>query len=115
MKTFEDLTKEEKEKIQMYLHIRSLSNTRIYVVIIVAMMMYVPGILLLFANVLSFFFLGIVLVFMAIIAVLFAFYVKEADNKYLQLSFGVESLMADMFEIKKEDINKVKKVWRVVK
>lgn len=115
MKTFEDLTKEEKDKIQMYLKIRSLSNTRIYVIIFVAMMMYIPGIILLFASDLSLFFLGIALVFMAVVSVLFAFFIKETDNKYLQLSFGIETLMEDAFKIKKEDINSLKRVWRVVK
>lgn len=115
MREFKDLTTQEKERIQMYLTLRLMSNIKSFTLIIVSMMLYVPGIILIFANVLSLLFLGVILIFMAVSCILFIIQMKEKDDKYLKLSLGINCLMEDIFEIKKSDVNSLKKVWKVIK
>lgn len=115
MKAFEDLTKDEKQKMQIYLMLRGLSNMKFLVIMLIAMMMYIPGVIFLFADVRSLFFLGILFIGMSLVIVLFIFQKNEMNSKYLRISMGMTDIMEDMFDISKEDIKKVKKVWRVVK
>lgn len=115
MRSYNQLLDDEKEKIKLYLLLRGISNMRLQILIVVSMMFYVPGMILLFANNMSLFLLGGLLVGMAIITILFVVQLKEKDDKYLQLSLGINVLMEDVFEIKKSDINDLKKVWKVMK
>lgn len=115
MKSYNQLTDNEKEKIKLYLLLRGTSNMRLQALMIISMMFYVPGMILLFAGNISLFMLGGLLVGMAIITILFVVQLKEKDDKYLQLSLGINVLMEDVFEIKKSDVNELKKIWKVIR
>jgi len=115
MKTYNQLTDSEKEKIKIYLLLCGTSNMRLQILMIISMMFYIPGMILLFAGSISLFMLGGLLVGMAIITILFVVQLKEKDDKYLQLALGINVLMEDMFEIKKSDVNELKKIWKVIK
>ena len=115
MRLYNQLSDEEKEKIKIYLLLRGISNMRLQILIIVSIMFYIPGMIMLFANNMSLFMLGGLLVGMAIITLLFVLQLKEKDDKYLHLSLGIDALMENVFEIKKSDINDLKKVWKVMK
>lgn len=115
MRSYDQLSDDEKEKIKLYLLLRGTSNMRLQVLIIISVMFYVPGIILLFANNMYLFLLGGLLVGMSIITILFVVQLKEKDDKYLHLSLGINVLMEDVFKIKKSDINDLKKVWKVMK
>jgi len=112
MRLYEQLSDDEKEKIKIYLLLRGISNMRLQILIIVSIMFYIPGMIMLFANNMSLFMLGGLLVGMAIITLLFVLQLKEKDDKYLHLSLGISDLMENIFEIKKSDINDLKKVWK---
>ena len=115
MRSYSQLSDEEKEKINTYLLLRGISNMRLQILIVISIMFYVPGMILLFANSMSLFMLGGLLVGMAIITILFVVQLKEKDDKYCLLSLGIGNLMEDVFEIKKSDIDNLKKVWKVMK
>ena len=115
MRSYSQLSDEEKEKVKVYVLLRGTANMRLQVLMIIAMMLYVPGMILIFANNISLFMLGGLLVGMAVITILFVVQLKEKDDKYLHLSLGINILMEDVFEIKKSDVDNLKKKWKVSK
>ena len=115
MRSYDQLSDDEKEKIKLYLLLRGTSNMRLQILVVISIMFYIPGMILLFANNMSLFLLGGLLVGMAIITILFVVQLKEKDDKYLHLSLGINVLMEDVFEIKKADIDNLKKKWKVIK
>jgi len=115
MKSYDQLSDEEKEKVKLYLLLRGISNMRLQILIVVSIMFYIPGMILLFANNMPLFMLGGLLVGMAILIIIFVVQLKEKDDKYLHLSLGIGAIMEDVFEIKKSDIDNLKKVWKVMK
>jgi len=110
MKSWEDLTKAEKEKLDMYIKIMALWQPIYLVITFICMLSILISIPLLFTAYAPLAFSGVLLIIFSGYLFLFMAALMMQDKKRIYLIFGVESLTKDMFEIKKEDLRKVKKV-----
>jgi len=114
MRTFEDLTKEEREKLNLYWSMKSGTQLRAAMLCIPPLMGFILSAGLILS--LSFYALligtGIVCIsFIYIVVILLQL---ETDSKYLYLAFDMESSMEDMFKIKKSDTSNLTKRWKKV-
>jgi len=115
MKKWEDLTKGEKEKLDMYIKLNALWQP-IYLIIIlgciVGMIVAIPLILTLYEPMVI---AGLVII--ALVAYFFfvMFLMIEQDKKKMYLMFGIDKISEDIFDISKEELRNVKKVYRKVK
>lgn len=115
MKSYDDLSDAEEDKLKMYLLARSNANSSLKTLIIIATMFYIPGLILLFANDMQLFLLGGLLVGMSLLTIIYIVKLKEEDDKHFFLAFGITNFMEDVFEIKKSDIDGLKKKWIIPK
>jgi len=115
MKSWEELTKAEKEKLDMYVKIMTLWQP-IYIVITLSCLIgLIVAIPLMFTMYTPLIFAGFFIIILVGYFFLFMVVLINRDNKKLYLMFGVESLSKDIFDISKEDVNKVKRVFKKVK
>ena len=108
---YNSLSEAEKELLFVYILARANTNSRLDTLIIVTTIMYVPGIILLFASNIELFMLGIVLIGMSIASILYCIQLKEQDDKYFLQAFGITNYMHDIFHISKTDISEMRKKW----
>lgn len=148
MKTYDDLSKEKKEKLQTFLHVKAISLNdfnHLSNISYLFLFMIFTGVLLVFVGVSNFASTGflmqsinanetitqkvlemsinmlhidIAFIFVGLIGYLIikglAIYQYERDKKIDFLVFGYTSIL-DELEIKKSDINDLKKEWKKVK
>jgi len=115
MKSWEDLTKAEKEKLDMYIKISTLWQP-VYIVITISCLIGIMiGYALIFSLYEPFMIAGFVILLMVGFLGLVMAILMMQDKKRLYLIFGIESLTKDIFDISMEDLRKVKRVFRKVK
>jgi len=111
MKKWEDLTKPEKEKLDMYIKISNLWQP-FYTVVTLAMFfgMFI-AFPLIFTFYIPFIFAGmIIFVFVGVLALLLGLFLIQ-DKKRLYLMFGIESISKDVFDISNKDLRKLKRIY----
>ena len=114
MKTFEDLLKFEKEKVSVYLQYVNFLQITTMMTLLVGLSIFLVGYALLFIFVIPIVMLiGVFAACAGISLVLLAMLSLLLDKKYLFLVFGYKNLYSDIFNIKKEDIKKVKIIREV--
>jgi len=114
MKSYEDLTKAQKEKLILYLFMRNNVLTKYSPFLIGAFMFYALGFVFLMLPFNFTFITGIGMVFIALIVFLFIILQLINTNKYIYLAFNMEDSMEDLFEIKRTDIMNLKKKWKKI-
>jgi len=115
MKTWEDLTKWEKEKLDMFVKISTLWQPIYTVIALVCMIGIMIAIPLIYTSILSLIIAGFVILGYVGYMALCMFVFMTRDKKTLYLMFGIESISKDVFDISKEDLRKVKKGLKKVK
>lgn len=114
MKTYEDLTKAEKEKLHTYLQYISFLNTSTIMVILFGLLIFLTGYALIFVFIIPVVMIvGMFFIMVGIVLVFFALINNITDKKHLFLIFGYKSMFSDIFDIKKKDIKKVKIIREV--
>ena len=111
MKSYDNLTKDEKEKLMMYWQIRSSLSLRL---IILTAISYLGLFIALPLIVLQYFpltVIGIYLLVIVFVVLIMVVWKMQEHDKYLQLAFGTTDCMKDIFGISKSDILGMKKVW----
>jgi len=111
MKTYEDLTKAERNKLQTYLLMR-INESKVYITFILgAFIFYAIALPLLIT---SYWFVSLTMIFISLtfFAVLLSSIYQT--NKYIYLIFNIENSFEDIFKIKKTDILNLKKKWKKI-
>ena len=111
MKTYDNLTKKEKEKIRIFWQIKGNLRLRATIMILAGYIGIFLGFPLMLSRSTYALFAGTVLVLMGLIVSTITYQQIGRDDKYLKLAFGIDDAMEDIFEIKKTDIKGMKKVW----
>jgi len=109
MKTWKDLTKEDKEKLNMYYNM-TLSNKMMYVIL--TGVMYIGafvGITLMFLPSIYTFSAGIAVFIVVFFLAFFILKNIETYKKKIKLIFDIDDVAEDVFEISKSDVRKIKK------
>jgi len=115
MKKYEELSKEEKDKLMIYWTIKgnlwirysiiaAVMYMGIFISLPVAMIPYFP------LRIIGFYMLTAIL-----LIALFLLVTVQRSLKYIQLAFGMEDSFEDIFDIKKTDIQNLKRRWIKVK
>jgi len=115
MKTWDEISKADKEKIKMF-YTMTLANKMLYTTMI--LIMYVGaflGITLIFLPSIYTFSAGMVILFIVLFVAFWIIRTLNIHEKKLKLVFDVNNIMEDIFEIADSDIKKVKKKWVKVK
>jgi len=112
MKSYEDLTKLQKEKLNTYLICRNNSITLISPFLIGAMAFYAIGLPFLIT---SLWYVALAPMFISMLLFLLVIGRLTTTNKYLYLAFNMEDSMEDMFDIKKTDIMNLRRRWKKYK
>jgi len=107
MRKFEDLNKEEKEKLTIYLQHASIISIQGLLTIMLSVIFFIPGTILILTNYVFLNVLGALFVVEAVALLLTEMFSREKAKKKLLLAYGIEDSMRDVFKIEKEDINKV--------
>lgn len=109
MKTYDQLTKTEKEKFLAFATMKETWLLKSCIIMIIPYMAVIAGIALLFVP---FFWLemaGILIISLgAAVALIILFYIDE-DNRRLKLIFGINDY-GEFFDYSKSDLRSVKKV-----
>jgi len=109
MKTFEDLSNVEKQKLSIYLQYINFIQITTIITLLFGTSIFLVGYALLFVFVIPvIIFTGCFLLFVGISFVLLAMLVMIRDKKGLFLIFGYKGTFSGVFDIKQEDIKKVK-------
>lgn len=112
MKTFDDLTKKEKEKLQSYMQ-QCINNSIFICVLFLSMMMFVvvglPLILLTTIPIVEL--TGYLLVLIGVIGFIFMTLFGRQQSKKLYLAYGYDRTFEDVFGITNKDTSKMKLKW----
>lgn len=109
MKTFEDLTKAEREKVSIYLQYLNMLNINSVTVLMFGLTLFLVGYSLLFIFVIpSITIVGVMLTASGMLLAFTTVYGMFIEKKYLFLIFGYKNLYSDIFGVKKSDLKKVK-------
>jgi len=111
MKTYEELTKKEKEKVKTYWQIKGNLRIRANILIAIGYVGMFLGFPLVLSRSSYALYAGSVLTFIGLAILLTATHQIAKDDKYLKLAFGIDDAIEDIFEIKKSDVKEMKKVW----
>jgi len=115
MRKFEDLSKEEQQKLKIYWLIKGNLRLRCLVLSIPAFLAWILAIPLAMTMYLPMVVAAGALVVLGIITELVIFIQLEQDQKYLVLAFDVDDTFSDIFDIQKTDTLNMKKTWKKVK
>jgi len=115
MKTWKDITKDQKDMLHMYYNM-SLSY-KIYCVtfLSVGYIAFIVGIPLIFVPHLGIRSAGLILFVLSMFLSFVVLYRIQIKEKELKLIFGIDDIMEDIFEISQSDMRKVKKKWVKIK
>ena len=115
MKTFEELTPMEKDKLMTYWTIKGSLWMRFTILIAlsyVGLFIGIPFIML--PHILAFF-IGFLIMLMSAAILIIVIVNINTSLKYLQLAFDTEDSFEDIFDIKKSDIRNMRRRWIKVK
>ena len=114
MKKYEDLSKSEKQKLDTYLHYVSFINLSYLIILLYGLAVVLAGYAMVsIFNVLVVEIIGIMFIAIGCVFVLLVMFNNIIDKKHLFLIFGYKNLYSDIFDIKKEDIKKVKIIRKI--
>ena len=111
MKTFDQLTNAEKEKLLAYWTIKGNLWIRYIIIIAVIYVGIFIGIPLVVMPFFPLFVIGIYLCIVAALLAMVVLFEMFQSLKYLQLAFDTENSFEDIFDIKKSDIRNMKRRW----
>ena len=111
MKTWDDLTKAEKEKLDMYIKIKTAWQSTYTVATIVCFLGMFIGLPLMFTAFLPLIFAGLFILGISVIILFFILIMQTQDRKRLYLMFGVDGVMKETFDISMEDLRKTKRMY----
>jgi len=114
MKKFEQLSNPEKQKLSVYLQYMNFLRITTMMILLTGFSIFLVGYALTFIFVIPIIVIvGMFLSFTGIALVLVTMTGFLKERKYLFLIFGYKNLYSDIFDIKQEDIKKVKIVREV--
>lgn len=112
MKIYEELSKEDKQKLRDYWMIKGNLQLRLSALVIVIYMGIFIGFPLCLTLYPSLFVAGTYILITSAVLCLVVVLRVQQDTKYLQLAFGMENSMEELFKIKKSDIRDMRRVWK---
>jgi hypothetical protein len=115
MRKYEDLSKEEKQKLKTYWLIKGNLRLRCLVLLIPAFLAWILAIPLAMTMYLPMQIAAGALVVLGVSAELAIFIQLDRDQKYLVLAFDIDDTFEDIFNIQKTDTLNMKKTWKKVK
>jgi len=110
MKTYEELTKKEKETFRDFSILAGFESLHRIIILSATIIIYSIGIALAVFPYKPINYAGIYLLSFSMILTIVVLFLQERNKKKYKLIFGKER-PGDMFDIKKEDIKSMKKVW----
>lgn len=115
MKTYEKLTKNEKEKLQSYLLYMLIAINQKIVAFAIGTIIFAISIPILLIFTLPIIFIsGYILMIFGLGLVIASGAGYLMDKKYLFLIYGYKNLYSDIFKVKKSDIRKIKIIKEVI-
>jgi len=115
MKSYDDLSNAEKDKVKTYLLYRNGLIKYSMTILSLAYIAVFIGFPLSSLPYLQLFVAGVYLMAIGLFLAIIVFYKIKKYEKYAHLAFGITDVMEDVFEIKKTDIKELKKTWKKVK
>lgn len=115
MKTYDDLSKEEKEKMKMYLQYIDPVKTRTIMLLIISYIGIFIGFPLLVLPYIPIMLMGGVIVTIAAAITILCIFEIEKSKKKAKLIFNITDTVQDIFEISDSDLKKVIRTWKVLK
>lgn len=115
MKSYDELSKKEKEKLDIYLKTRQIFNIRFASLLILFGIFFSAGMVLLSINSFIPFIFGVYLFLISIMITFMIYFFYENEKKFSTLVFDIQNAQEDVFDITDEDLRKMKKRWIKVK
>ena len=112
MKTYDELSAKDKKKLEAYWTVKKPLVTRVLFLVGLAYIGVFIGIPLLVIGYGPMVLGAICLFTIGLVLVIIAWQDINDTNKYLQLAFGTNDAMKDIFKIKKSDIKNMKMVLK---
>lgn len=114
MKSYEDLTKEEKEKLNTFTLIKETEYIKAAIILIIPFISIFIGLTISTLPYIPFQIIGFSILGIGMMVTFIALYYLQQHEKRLNIIFGVDST-DDFFDIKKSDYLNMKKSWKVKK
>ena len=112
MKIYDELTKNEKEKLLTFVVIKNTITIQNLIILLMAVIFSVAGIILIMTFYPPFILTGIILLMGGIMYAIVVSKQTTNDKKRYQLIFGNETIFSDMFDIKQSDLDEMKLRWK---
>jgi len=109
MRTYRDLTKDEKEELSIFTSIKESWEIQYAIILVVGIIPACIGLPLITAMSITLIMVGSLLVFLSVIIIILVLSTIESDKKRLTIIFGKRSIGEGYFGISKSDLQKVKK------
>jgi hypothetical protein len=117
MKTWEELTPAEKEKLDAYVKITKLWQPFYHTLALIMFISIIVGLPLTFTLFKPLAIVGLIIVANAVLLGLVALILLMQDKKRLYLMFGIDGISKDIFDISTKDLVNLKRIymWKKVK
>ena len=107
MRKFEDLSKEEREKLSVFLQHASIISIQGLLTIMLSVIFFIPGTILILTDYIFLNVLGILFVVESVVLLTLEMLDRDRVKKNLFLIYGIENSVRDVFKISKKDRDKV--------
>ena len=114
MKTYEDLSEAELEKLRTFWLIKGNLQLRAGMLCVPAFIGIIIGVALAGTGYIPLLISGILTFAFSMVYVAVILFQLQTDEKVLFLSFGMTNSMTDMFDIKRSDIMDLRRTWKKV-
>jgi len=112
MKTFDDLSKAEKEKIKFYIEMKNWFFSPVIMLIKVSVFLMLLGYLIIFfGNTILIVGAGTIVLIYGGILVLSGLLLINKQEKRVTLMTGLDNISEDIFEIKETDLLNMRRIW----
>jgi hypothetical protein len=113
MKTYEQLTKAEKEKLLIYTNIANGENTQSTIVAVISYIGIFISLPLIFLGSFRYFIVGTFILAISAAVTLIDFYYLLKRKKQFKLIFNIDDMYKDVFDVKDSDIRNMKRkvIW----
>lgn len=115
MKTYDDLSKDEKEKMKAYFQYIDPIKTRILMLLAVSYIGIFIGFPLMVIPYIHIMIAGFVILIIAATLVVLSIFEIEKSKKKAKLIFNISDATTEVFEIKDSDLKRVIRTWKVMK
>ena len=114
MRKYADLNKEERENHRAYQMACLNNNLEISTTLILAVIFFIPGVILMFTNTIGLLLIGAIFLLEGTLFITLLIFERAKGKKRLLLIYGYVDSVTELFEIKREDETKVKRINKFV-